>query len=190
VQQNARLLPFAIFETRGKIGIRAENSSMAELPRDQTGWRKLVRRIARATRNTDEAEDLLHAAFLRLAEYRRDHRVENPSAFVVRTAVNMKADEARHRRVRNEAPLDVADLADISDNMPLQTEVLAARERLRRAEEGLSRLSPRTREIFLMHRIDGLKYREIAERLGITVSAVEKHVAKAALFLASWVEGW
>ena len=41
-----------------------------------------------------------------------------------------------------------------------------------------------------MHRIDGLKYREIAERLGITVSAVEKHVAKAALFLACWVEGW
>jgi len=163
---------------------------MTELPRDEKGWRKLLRRIARATRNSDEAEDLLHAAFLRLAEYRRENRVENPSAFVVRAAVNMKADEVRHRRVRNETPLDVADLVDISDDQPLQTEVLAARERLRRAEMGLARLSPRTREIFLMHRIDGLKYREIAERLGITVSAVEKHVAKAALFLASWIEGW
>ena len=89
---------------------------MPELPRDENGWRKLLRRIARATRNSDEAEDLLHAAFLRLAEYRRNHRVENPSAFVVRTAVNMKADEARHRRVRNETPLDVADLVDISDD--------------------------------------------------------------------------
>jgi RNA polymerase sigma factor (sigma-70 family) len=165
-------------------------ASMSELPRDGTGWRKLLHRIARATRNTDEAEDLLHAAFLRLAEYRRNHQVENPAALVVRTAVNMTADDARHRRVRNESSLDVADLVDISDDKPLQTEVLAARERLKRAEDGLARLSPRTREIFLMHRIDGLKYREIAERLGITVSAVEKHVAKAALFLASWVEGW
>ena len=41
-----------------------------------------------------------------------------------------------------------------------------------------------------MHRVEGLKYREIAAELGITVSAVEKHVAKAALFLAAWVEGW
>lgn len=163
---------------------------MTELPRDEKGWRKLLRRIAHATRNSDEAEDLLHAAFLRLAEYRRENRVENPSAFVVRTAVNMKADEVRHRRVRNETGRDVADLVDISDDQPLQTEVLAARERLGRAQAGLARLSPRTREIFLMHRIDGLKYREIAERLGITVSAVEKHVAKAALFLASWIEGW
>lgn len=163
---------------------------MAELPGDRSGWRKLLRRITRATRNSDGAEDLLHAAFLRLAEYRRHHHVENPSAFVIRAAVNMKTDEARHRRVRNEAHHDVTDLVDISDDKPLQTEVLAARERLKRAEDGLARLSPRTREIFLMHRIDGLKYREIAERLSITVSAVEKHVAKAALFLASWVEGW
>jgi RNA polymerase sigma-70 factor (ECF subfamily) len=39
-----------------------------------------------------------------------------------------------------------------------------------------------------MHRIEGLKYREIAARFGITVSAVEKHVAKAALSLAECME--
>ncbi len=39
-----------------------------------------------------------------------------------------------------------------------------------------------------MHRIGGLKHRDIAARLGITVSAVEKHVAKASLFLLSWTD--
>ena len=67
---------------------------------------------------------------------------------------------------------------------------MAARVRLERVREGLSRLTPRTREIFLMHRLDEMKYREIAERLGISQSAVEKHIAKAALFLAEWAEGW
>jgi len=41
-----------------------------------------------------------------------------------------------------------------------------------------------------MHRIDGLKYREVAARFGITVSALEKHVAKAALLLTKWTEAW
>jgi RNA polymerase sigma-70 factor (ECF subfamily) len=41
-----------------------------------------------------------------------------------------------------------------------------------------------------MHRLDGLKYRVIAERMGLSQSAVEKHIAKAALFLTEWVEGW
>jgi RNA polymerase sigma-70 factor (ECF subfamily) len=79
---------------------------------------------------------------------------------------------------------------DMEDHAPLQDEVLAARRRLARVQEGLKRLTPRTREVFLMHRLDGLKYREVAERLGISQSAVEKHIAKAALFLTEWTEGF
>lgn len=41
-----------------------------------------------------------------------------------------------------------------------------------------------------MHRIEEMKYREIAQALGISQSAVEKHIARAALFLAEWTEGW
>jgi RNA polymerase sigma-70 factor (ECF subfamily) len=160
------------------------------LPRDRSGWRALVRRVGRATRRPGQAEDLLHSAFLRLEEYRSRHTVENPAAFLVRVAVNMAVDERRHERVRSEIPESIHDLIDLSDDRPLHDEVLAARERLERVKAGLAELSPRTREIFLMHRIEGLKYREIAARLGITVSAVEKHVARAALFLAEWIEGW
>lgn len=163
---------------------------MKRLPRDRTGWRNLLRMVRRATRNRDDAEDLLHTAFVRLSEYGKSAEIRNPSAFLVRTAVNLAVDEQRHRHVRNELDDSADYLIAISDDQPLQSEALAARERLKRVEAGLAMLSPRTREIFLMHRIDGLKYREIAERLGITVSAVEKQVAKASLFLAGWVEGW
>ena len=80
--------------------------------------------------------------------------------------------------------------ADIASDAPLQDEVITARARLERVKEGLAKLTPRTREVFLMHRIEEMKYREIAQALGISQSAVEKHIARAALFLAEWTEGW
>lgn len=163
---------------------------MAEAPNDRGWWRGVLDRVVRATRGSPQAEDYLHSAFLRLEEYRRGHTVENPAGFLVRAAVNIAADEARRPAARTTEPRPVDDLIDIADSEPLADEVLAARKRLERVKAGLAQLSPRTREIFLMHRVEGLKYREIAAELGITVSAVEKHVAKAALFLADWVEGW
>lgn len=153
-------------------------------------WRKLVRRIARITGSPDHAEDLLHSAFLRLEEYRAHTEVVRPAAFLTKVATNIARDEIRHDRVRAELACSVHDLIDIKDDQPLQDEILEARARLDRVKAGLAQLSPRTRQIFLMHRIDGLKYREIAAETGITISAVEKHIAKAALLLSEWVEGW
>jgi RNA polymerase sigma factor (sigma-70 family) len=159
-------------------------------PDDRGWWKGVLNRVVRATRNSANAEDYLHAAFLRLEEYRRVNTVDNPAGFLVRAAVNIAADEARRPAARTTEARPVEDLIDIADAQPLADEVFAARKRLERVTAGLEQLSPRTREIFLMHRVEGLKYRQIAAELGITVSAVEKHVAKAALFLAGWVEGW
>jgi len=160
---------------------------MADVPVNRELWSRLIREVRIRTRGRSDPEELLHAAYLRLVRYRTQHTVENVGAFLVRTAVNIGVDNYRHDRF-------IADIAPentgIRENSPLQDEVLAARARLERVREGLSRLSPRTREVFLMHRLEDMKYREIAERLGISQSAVEKHIAKAALFLTTWTEGW
>ena len=162
---------------------------MGELPKTQDGWRRILQAVRRAVRGDNSAEDLLHSAFVRLAEYSERDSVDNPAGFLVRTAANMAVDEQRRTRVRRESSIDVAGMLQISDGQPLHPEVLAARERLQKVLAALDSLGPRTREIFLLHRLDGLKYREIAAQLGITVSAVEKHIAKASLFLVNWVEG-
>ena len=163
---------------------------MASRSRKPLNWRRVAARIARLTGRPDRAEDLLHSAFLRMEEYRVHTQVAQPEAFLVKVAVNIARDESRHAQIRAELPCSVYDLIDLPDDHPLQDEVAEVRERLERVQQGLARLSPRTREIFLMHRLEGMKYREIAERAGITVSAVEKHIAKAMLFLADWAEGW
>jgi RNA polymerase sigma-70 factor (ECF subfamily) len=131
---------------------------------------------------------LLHSAYIRLENYRNDHVVENPSAFLVRTAINIAVDMHRHEKLL-ELGTD-GEGARRTDEAPLQDEIIAARERLIRVNEGLAKLPPRTREIFLLHRLEGLKNREIAARFGISQSAVEKHVSRATLFLIEWTQDW
>jgi RNA polymerase sigma factor (sigma-70 family) len=161
---------------------------MGDIPIDRESWRELLKRVSRRAHGRNDAEDLLHAAWLRLERYRTQHTVDNAQAFLVRTAVNLGIDGMRHEQILRQA--GDGNMAEIASDAPLQDEVIVARARLERVKEGLAKLTPRTREVFLMHRIDGLKYREIAQTLGISQSAVEKHIARAALFLAEWTEGW
>lgn len=156
---------------------------------DRKFWAGVLAGIRRRTRSDQDAEDLLHSAWLRLFAYRAEHDVREPAGFLVQAAANLAVDRHRHDRRTAKEPLDAYE-AGFADDSPLQDEVLAARERLRRVQAGLERLPPRTREIFVMHKVEGMKLREIAASLGITQSAVEKQVAKAVLFLTEWTEGW
>jgi RNA polymerase sigma-70 factor (ECF subfamily) len=153
----------------------------------QQGWLAVLQTVRRVLRDTNDAEDLLHSAFIRFAESRHRERVLNPAAFLVRTAANLAVDEYR-RRQRRESPSSDIELTEVVDEQPMQTDLLANRERLENVLAGLDSLGDRTREIFLMHRISGLKHRDIADHMGITVSAVEKHIAKANSFVLAWID--
>jgi RNA polymerase sigma-70 factor (ECF subfamily) len=162
---------------------------MTEIPREPGFWSDVLRRIMRRERGRADAEDLLHAAYLKLQRYAAVKPVDNPAGFLVHAAANIAVDISRHERSLTINPLDVSTL-NIADAAPLQDEVLAARARLERVRTGLAQLPARTQDVFLMYRIEGLKYREIAERLAISQSAVEKHIAKAVHFLTEWTQGW
>ena len=155
---------------------------------DRKFWAEVLAKIRRRTRTDQDPEDLLHSAWLRLFAYRAENEVRDPAAFLVQTAANLAVD--RHRQTRRIAREPIDFDATLADDAPLQDEVFAARERLRRVQAGLERLPPRTRQVFVMHKVEGMKLREIAASLGITQSAVEKHVARAVLFLTEWAQGW
>ncbi|HEX3429508.1 MAG TPA: RNA polymerase sigma factor [Rhizomicrobium sp.] len=156
---------------------------------DRKFWADVLARIRRRTRSDQDAEDLLHSAWLRLFAYRMGHDVQEPTGFILRTAANLAVDQHRQRKRLVNQPVEEFH-ASLEDGSPLQDEVLAARERLRRVQAGLERLPARTRQIFVMHKVERMKLREIAQALGITQSAVEKHLAKAVLFLTEWTQGW
>jgi len=161
---------------------------MTEIPHNREFWAGVLKRIARRTGGGADAEDLLHSAYVRLEQYSATNAVANPAAFLVRTAVNIGIDNYRHdRRIYGETRRP---LPDREDTAAPADEVVAAKELLSRVVSGINRLPDRTREIFLMHRIDKLEYSEIAGRLGISESAIEKQMAKAMMLLADHAKAW
>jgi RNA polymerase sigma factor (sigma-70 family) len=65
--------------------------------------------------------------------------------------------------------------------------VLEGQRRLHHFKAGLRALSPRRREVFILYRIEGYSFAQIAQKLGITISMAEKHAARAMLCLADWM---
>ena len=75
----------------------------------------------------------------------------------------------------------------IADLTPSPDEMLLAEQRLRQITQVLdTKLSARTREIFLLHRLEGFTYDEIAQRMRMSVRTVEKHIARAVTVV--WLE--
>jgi RNA polymerase sigma factor (sigma-70 family) len=161
---------------------------MARVTMDRASWAGLLGLVKRYTHGHPDAEDLLQAAYVRMEDYRAEQPVKNPRAFLVQTAVNISIDKYRHDKRWGVVGDDEWDQAP--DEAPLPDEVIEARERLSRVNEGLDKLPSRTREIILMHRLDGMTYREIAAHFGISPSAVEKHLSRAMLFLSEWTQDW
>lgn len=149
-------------------------------------FKKLRRLLESRGRRGDDIDDLMQEAFLRLQTYCHNHTVENTEAFLVRTVLNLSAQQGRDDRHR-QAIQNESDILAIVDPMPSPDEVYAGGQRLLRVKAGLERLSARTREAFLMHRLDGMSYAQIAEHLGVSVSMVEKHIARASFFLRDWM---
>lgn len=147
---------------------------------------KLRRLLHSRGRNSDETDDLIQEAFLRLQQYRHNHVVEQPEAFLVRTALNLSADLQRQRRIANVSPHALETLPLVHPS-PSPDVVFAGQERLRRFRKGLLAISPRQREVFILHRIEGYSFPQIAQKLEISVSMAEKHAARAMIFLADWM---
>jgi len=148
-------------------------------------FRRLRALLLRRGRTREEAEDLIQDAFLKMQEYcEKGGQVHQPEGFLVRTALRLAANARRdeHRDLYCEE--QVEDLTFIIDTTPTPDEVLAGDECLKRMRDALDAVSRRTREIFFMQRLDGLTYAQIAQRLGVSVSAVEKHIASALAVLA------
>ena len=163
---------------------------MTQYPSDRTFWTRVLKMVARRTNGRPDPEELLNTAYLRLQRYQSGRVVKDPVGFLVRTAQNIAVDEYRHDQISARYLSDMQQSGRDLDDSPLQDEVFASRERFERVKQGLAQLSPRTREIFLMYRLNDMKCREISAKTGLSESSVEKHIAKAMYFLTKWSEGW
>jgi RNA polymerase sigma-70 factor (ECF subfamily) len=134
--------------------------------------------LLRRVRCPHDADDLAQEVYLRIARHPDLDRVECLRAFAYQTALNLVRDRSRRTYTRSRrrfVPIDSLELADGDD--PFDHAV--GDERLAQLDSALAAMSLSRREALLMHRFGGSTYAEIAKRLGVSVSMVEKYISAA-----------
>lgn len=140
--------------------------------------RRLEAYVRRFIACRETAADLAQDAFLRLWHRRDRLSGHDPTGYLFRTAHNLSIDHLRAQRVQREHRVWQAAVQPNADTATPEAEA-AALEELQALEAVLLRLPARTRQVFLWNRVEGRTYGEIAAALGISASAVEKHMLRA-----------
>lgn len=139
---------------------------------------KLHRFFAQRTERQD-AGDLVQESFIRLAEASasKEKVIDHPEAYLNQIATNILRDRAKMALQKSLARQVNVD--EVSIPGPDMVAALEARDTLNRLQTALMKLKPRTRDIFLAHRVDGMSYRDIARDQGLSIKGVEWHMHKA-----------
>lgn len=147
------------------------------LYRRYSGWL-----LARLRRRFDPAlaDDLMQETYLRMARYETT-QVRHPQALLMRVAVNVGRDYFRRGPGGAQAP------ALFPDHDAAEIEIADPPEQVERMllKEAILALPPLYRDVFLLSRLVGLTYDEIADHLGVSVKTVEWRMSKALAFCAA-----
>jgi len=155
-------------------------------PLDDTAFEKVFREYfpgltlfaLKYTGDMDSAKEIVHTVFVNLWEKRERIDADTPLRSYLFTSVynrclNYLRDQ---RKFRKDALFDITVEMAAADDSSAQIE---ASELSIRIGEALEKLPERCRQVFEMNRFEGLKYRDISEKLGISVKTVEAQMTKA-----------
>jgi RNA polymerase sigma-70 factor (ECF subfamily) len=138
----------------------------------------LLRFFARRSLSPEAAEDCVQEVFMRLSGVAAPG-VENSEAYLFKVARHVLIDRARRASVRREGMHDpIADL-QLASPEGSPSRILEGREALEQAAKALRELPERTRNMFLLNRLDGLTYTQLAARYAVNVKVVEREMGKA-----------
>lgn len=138
----------------------------------------------RRVQQQDDVQDLVQEVFLRLSARGAQTGIGNLRGYVFQVAASILVDRSRRRAARHQDAHVELDPERSSEADFGPDRILAGREALKAVMHVVRLMPERTRTIFVLRRIEGMSYKDIAGRLGLSVSAVEKHMMRAAERLA------
>lgn len=148
----------------------------------QSTYSQLVRFFRNRLDNSNDADDLSQDVFTLWLNRKEQTPVKESRAYLFKIANHVLIDHWRRnqRQTRSETSIDdVTHESHFEQSQADPSEILEHQQRIQRLSEALETLPPRRREAFLLYRFDGLSQSEIAERMEISISMVEKHIAAA-----------
>lgn len=142
----------------------------------------LLRFLLRMKVNEPDAQDIVQESLSRLLRYRESEPAQAWQALLYRIAINILRDRARQARgegtrMTQDVSIEVALDVVSTDASPEQH--ASDRQALARLKAAILELPPRCRQAYLLNRIEGMTYPEIARRNGTSLKAVEKHISRA-----------
>ena len=135
--------------------------------------------------NEDQAEDLTQEAFIKLWQNCAAVPIEKAKSYIYTIANNSSLNEIKHKKVVLQYEKQFTGLDKTNENPEFILEEKQFKTKLLKSIEDLNETQ---RVAFLMHRIDGKKYSEIAEELNISVKAVEKRMHLALVELRKKID--
>lgn len=138
----------------------------------------LRRHLARILGNNAEAQDVAHDAYLRVYPVVERQQAEKPEAVLYTTARRLAFNRLKRRRIAPFASEPPAEETSAS-SAPGVVQQVMARQELRHLEQAIAQLPEGCRTVLLLRKIELLSHQEIADRLGIAISTVEKQHARA-----------
>jgi len=138
----------------------------------QSDLRALITLVTRIVRNMGDAEDVVHDAFLRVWRAMEQGSIRNARAVLFKTAYNLALNHVRSPR---NLRADTAEAPEEASDEPSAEDRIIRDEELEACRVAFARLPLRCRETLTLRVVDELSYKEMSERLGLSVSTLEKH---------------
>jgi RNA polymerase sigma-70 factor (ECF subfamily) len=148
----------------------------------------LRRYLTRLLGNASEAQDVAHDAYLRVYPSLTDNSARQPAALLYTAARRLAINRLKRRSISPVARDAFIPEMSASGDPSVEQQVIAKQE-LALLEEAISELPEGCRIVLLLCKIEQLSHKEIAERLSIAVSTVEKQHARALRLLRAALEG-
>ncbi len=144
---------------------------------------KLFSFVFKILKDEAEADDVVQEVFVKIWESRHkldDYKLLNSYIFTI--AYNNSIDLIR-KRINNTKYLEHLKKSAVINFTPTIISQIEFNELNNQAEKLIANLPDRQKQVYLLHREEGLTYPEIAEKLGISKNTVENHMAKALKYL-------
>ena len=143
--------------------------------------RKLLEYANGIIGDSERAEDVVQEAYLRFRAAASERLPEEPAGYLYRIVRNLAFDRRRRMSLEDRHVVGGMDesVAGVAAESPSPEDDAIAREELRRVAAAMAELPERTRIALEMHRFGGCTLKEIAARLGISVSMAQVLVTDA-----------
>jgi RNA polymerase sigma factor (sigma-70 family) len=148
----------------------------------------LRRYLTRLLGNASEAQDVAHDAYVRVYPTISSQSARRPAAFLYTAARRLAINRLKHRSISPIARDAFIPEMSASGEPGVEQQVIN-RQELDILEEAIAQLPEGCRGVLLMCKIEQLSHKEIADRLSIAVSTVEKQHARALRLLRTALEG-